>query len=166
MKKVLDVANKIAIYLIIFLFALMVFTIFLQVVLRFVFNTGTSWAEEAARYSFEWMVLLGGAVAVRRGRHMRVEYFIDKFPPLMKAVTQVVLDLIVATFLIVLCYNAYLLIGITHRQMSTGTNIPMSIPYASIFVGSVLMLVFMIESVVIRHMKHKKNEDLIDTEAL
>ena len=43
------------------------------VVWRYVLNTPLTWSDELASTLFLWMVMLGSAVALRRGEHMRLE---------------------------------------------------------------------------------------------
>ncbi len=148
MKKILDMIEKYSLAVIIILFSVMVFSIFLQVVLRYVFNMGNSWAEELARYSFVWLVLLGAAVAVRRGRHMRIDFFINLFPLRVKRVIETMLNFSLALFLIVLTYYGVRLVLLAHRQLSTGLSLPMSYAYASIPVGGILMLIFLFEPLI------------------
>ena len=55
------------------LLAAMTLLTFLQVVLRYVFNTGLVWALEATVYLFGWLVLIGMAYGVRAGTHLAVD---------------------------------------------------------------------------------------------
>ena len=45
----------------------------LQVLLRYVFNTGLIWSLEATTYAFAWLVLLGMAYGVRTRSHIAVD---------------------------------------------------------------------------------------------
>lgn len=51
------------------LFALLTVVVLLQVANRLVLHLPLIWSEEAARFLFFWVVLLGAAVSVRRRRH-------------------------------------------------------------------------------------------------
>ena len=53
--------------------AAMTLLTFLQVVLRYVFNTGLLWALEVNFYLFSWLVLIGMAYAVRVKAHIGVD---------------------------------------------------------------------------------------------
>lgn len=54
---------------------------FVQVVLRYVFNTGLLWALEANFYLFAWLVLLGMAYGVRVKSHIGVDAAIRLLSP-------------------------------------------------------------------------------------
>ena len=59
------------------------FILFANVIARYVFNDGFSWAEELVRYQIVWMVLLGASVAARQGIHIGIDILRRFSPPLM-----------------------------------------------------------------------------------
>lgn len=54
--------------------------LFVQVVLRYVFNTGLPWPEEASRYVMIWVTMLAGSLLVRDEQLIAVDFF-DKYWP-------------------------------------------------------------------------------------
>lgn len=63
------------------LLAFMTILTFLQVVLRYVFNSGLVWSLEATTYSFAALVLVGMSYGVRTKSHIAVDLFTRKLPP-------------------------------------------------------------------------------------
>lgn len=61
--------------------AVMTSLTFLQVVLRYVFNSGLLWALEANFYMFGWLVLIGMSYAVRVKAHIGVDAAIRLLGP-------------------------------------------------------------------------------------
>jgi C4-dicarboxylate transporter DctQ subunit len=61
--------------------AAMTLLTFVQVVLRYVFNSGLVWALEATVYLFGWLVLLGMAHGIRTGTHLAVDVVTKRLPP-------------------------------------------------------------------------------------
>ena len=59
----------------------MTLLVFIEVVLRFVFNTGFIWAQEATLYLSAWFVLLGTSYGVKVGAHIGVDALVKLFPP-------------------------------------------------------------------------------------
>src|SRR2546423_10696778 len=55
------------------------------VIMRFVFNTPTPWADELASIRFLWLANLGAAVALRRGTHMRTTALVSRWSPRAQA---------------------------------------------------------------------------------
>src|SRR4030042_4027885 len=56
------------------------FLLFVNVVLRYVFHYGMSWAEEVTRYILLWTVFVGAAVISREGTHVSMEAFFNIWP--------------------------------------------------------------------------------------
>lgn len=63
------------------LLAAMTLLTFLQVVLRYGFNSGLIWALEATVYCFGWLVLLGISGAMRTDSHIAVDAVTKHLPP-------------------------------------------------------------------------------------
>lgn len=56
----------------------MTILVFVEVVARFVFNHGISWAQELTLIINSWMVLLGASYCIREKAHIGVEFLVDK----------------------------------------------------------------------------------------
>lgn len=56
----------------------MTILVFVEVVARFVFNHGISWAQELTLIINSWMVLLGASFCIREKAHIGVEFLVDK----------------------------------------------------------------------------------------
>ncbi|HJR68742.1 MAG TPA: TRAP transporter small permease [Gammaproteobacteria bacterium] len=54
---------------------------FVQVVLRYVFETSLVWSLEATTYSFAWLVLVGMSYGVRTNAHIAVDLLTSRLPP-------------------------------------------------------------------------------------
>lgn len=64
----------------------MVVLVFVQVVLRYVFNTGLPWLEETARYLLIWTGFLGASIATKDRRHIAIDALPRAFSADSKAV--------------------------------------------------------------------------------
>lgn len=51
---------------------------FVQVILRYGFNTGLVWSLEATVYAFSWLVLIGMSYGVRTGGHIAANLVVTK----------------------------------------------------------------------------------------
>jgi TRAP-type C4-dicarboxylate transport system permease small subunit len=58
----------------------MFISVLLQIFFRYVLQSPLTWTEEASRYSFIWIVLLGAAFAVRKKEHVVMEVLVNRFP--------------------------------------------------------------------------------------
>jgi TRAP-type C4-dicarboxylate transport system permease small subunit len=55
-------------------------SVLIQIFFRYVLQSPLTWTEEASRYSFIWIVLLGAAFAVRKKEHVVMEVLVNRFP--------------------------------------------------------------------------------------
>jgi len=73
-----------------FLLAFMTLLTFIQVVLRYVFNSGWVWSLEATTYAFAALVLVGMSYGVRTKTHIAVDFATRRLPPKLRHVVALV----------------------------------------------------------------------------
>jgi len=78
------------------LLAFMVVVVFSSVVLRYLFGTGWTGAEELSRLAFVWLVFVGVASSMRRGELMAFSIIRDRFPHLLRRIVDSISWLMVA----------------------------------------------------------------------
>ena len=99
------------------LLAFMTVLTFVQVVLRYVFNTGLVWSLEATTYSFAALVLIGMSYGVRTKTHIATDLLTRKLSePLQRYVALVAIFACLAYALLML-YGAAVLVD---RLMTLG----------------------------------------------
>jgi C4-dicarboxylate transporter DctQ subunit len=59
---------------------MMTLLVFLDVILRFIFNSGIAWLQEVTLYMMAWFVLFGASYGVKVGAHIGVDSFVKLFP--------------------------------------------------------------------------------------
>jgi len=77
-------------WLIAILLAAMTLLTFTQVVMRYVFNSGFTWAVELTTVLFAFMIFIGISYGVRVGAHIGVDALVKLFPPGIRRVTSIV----------------------------------------------------------------------------
>lgn len=149
MRKILSlIEEKFEEYFLVISMIAMVVIIFLQVVMRYVFNNSLTWSEEIARYIFLWQIWIGVSYAVKRSKHIRVTIMVDLLKNArVKKAMELLATLIWLAFGIFLFYRAGIVMTKVHAsgQLSPATFIPMWIPYASVFFGVGLMLLRLLQ---------------------
>jgi TRAP-type C4-dicarboxylate transport system permease small subunit len=123
-------------------------SVVLQVVSRYVFNRPTSWSEELARYLFVWITFLGAAVVIRKRRHVDVTVLTDRLPAGAAKVVYLVSDVAVLFMLGALTWAGAGLATMAHRQLSAAMDLPMSLAYSAMPVGTGLMFVFLVATII------------------
>lgn len=94
-KRVLDHSLEVLAMVVV---AVLVLDVLWQVFTRFVLGNPSTWTEELAVFMLIWVSLLGAAVALNRGAHLGIDYFVGKLPHRMKLYTDTFAFLCVAAF--------------------------------------------------------------------
>ncbi len=124
-------------------YAVLVVVGFAQVLYRFVLESPLSWSEELIRYVFVWSVFLTAAIAFRLDLHIEVDFLTTWYPPRLRRAMALLAWACVVLFVAVLfVLGTQLVLSPSVRlQKSPAMEIPMTLPYAAIPVGSALMMV-------------------------
>jgi TRAP-type C4-dicarboxylate transport system permease small subunit len=150
MERISYIANRIAEIAIIITVSIMAVVVFVEVIFRYVLHFPLFWTEEFARYCLVWSSLLGAGVALKRGEHIAVTFLTDKFPKGIRIETSLVVQIFIACFLVIIFWGGFCLVLITRHQLSPAMRIPMSWPYMSVPIGSLIMLVHEITFICLR----------------
>lgn len=143
--KFLDGVEKIEKLLLTITFPAMVAIMLYQVILRYVFSNSNAWSEELTRYLFIFNVMIAAAIAVRRNSHLQIDILINRFGPRTKRIFTIAATAIGIAFLAMLFVYSLELCRMGTSNISPGVGISMSIPYASVPIGIVLMVLTSIE---------------------
>lgn len=77
---------------------------FVNVVLRYFFNSGLVWAGETTNYLFIWSALFGAAYGFKKGIHIAVTLLIEQFPSPMAKAYLIIANIISFIFLVFVAY--------------------------------------------------------------
>ncbi|MDR1495865.1 MAG: TRAP transporter small permease [Clostridiales Family XIII bacterium] len=123
--------------------AVAVVVIFMQIIMRYVFNNSLSWSEELARYLFIWFSWLGVSIGQRNGEHISVTLLTDRLKPAPQKVVIFIKDIITLLILLVLVYYGVVVVGkqISMGVVSVALKIPMYVIYFSMPLGCLLMAI-------------------------
>jgi C4-dicarboxylate transporter DctQ subunit len=117
--------------------------LFINVVLRFGFNSGWEWAEEVARYTIVWIVFIGSSICARKGMHLAVDAFAIRLNEARQRLLRMFVNTICALFGIYLVLYGYELVNLAREtgQVTAAMDIPIYWVYLAIPVGGALMTV-------------------------
>ena len=145
-------------FLLIYSLMVSVALVFLQVVMRRVFNNSLYWSEELARYLYVWQTWLGVSYAARNGTHLRITMLKDRLPAGMQKILELFVTLVWLGFGIFVIYQGMGVVGTIagFGQKSSALKIPMQFCYASIPVGMLLMCIRIVERTIKDQFGRKK----------
>lgn len=118
--------------------------LFVQVVLRYVFNTGLPWPEEASRYVMIWVTMLAGSLLVRDEQLISVDFFDRYWPPSWLRYRNALFRLLLAVMLAILFWNGLDQALFSAFRQTATLEISWFWPYLAIPVGAALMLLNML----------------------
>lgn len=110
--------------LIALLLALMTIITFVQVVMRYVFNDGLSWALEATMYMFGWLIFIGISYGVRIGSHIGVDALVRLLPPAGQRVAGLVAIALSLLYAGLVLYGGYVYTDTMHTLGVEAEDLP------------------------------------------
>ena len=137
-------------YLTGFLLLASTLVLFVNVFLRYVFHSSTTWAEEAIRYAIIWVTFVGSSICARKGSHVGIDLFAQVMPPIGKKIVLALGQIISAIFMgfcTIYGWQMFMLMMST-GQKSPAMLMPMAIVYFAMPLGFLLTTVQFIAAAV------------------
>lgn len=131
-----------------FLFMVMLFIVFMQVILRYFVGASISGSEEAARYILFFLVLLGASICVFEQSHLSIEYFRDKLRGWMSKVASLVISISIIISAAIFVYYGWELSMRSMTQTTPSLQIPRGWVFMAFPVAGALMLFFQLQHLV------------------
>mgnify|MGYP001215552841 FL=1 len=144
MEKTLNKIRKVINYLVIIFFIYMVLAVFYQVLGRYVFSYKLGAAAETATMAQIWMILLASGIAMKKNMHVGVDILLRKLNVKAQKIVVTASTIIIMTFLIMVLKGSVQLIIVGAQSTSPAISIPMWIPYLSVPIGIVYIMLELI----------------------
>jgi TRAP-type C4-dicarboxylate transport system permease small subunit len=120
----------------------MTILVFLQVVLRYAFNTGYPGMEEVAQISMMWIAFFGGSLLFAEQSGISVTVLVERLSPARYRWARLAFHILTIIFLCLLVWYGYKFALVGKRMMFGASQIPKYWSYLSIPVGSACSLIF------------------------
>lgn len=142
------IAKIVKIIIAVLLFAIMTI-LFIGVIARYFFNRPIYWTDELVTYMLVCMTFLGGYVALRSDRLVRVTFVLSLLPDKVRRAVEVFSQLVIIVFLGILGYYSILIMStpVVLKQKTVALSMPMKYFYGLIPVMIALMLLRMVINV-------------------
>ena len=118
----------------------MVLAVFYQVLGRYIFSYKLGAAAETATMAQIWMILLASGIAMRKNMHVGVDILLRKLNVKAQKIVVAASTIIIMIFLIMVLKGSVQLIIVGAQSTSPAISIPMWIPYLSIPIGIVYIM--------------------------
>ena len=114
---------------------------FVQVVLRNTISFSFTWAEEVTRYVVIFAVYFASGTVVALDQNAKVDMLYNAFPKIVKKILTTIFYILTAVFLVIMFYYGYIYVQRNLKIWCASIRIPWAVPFASLLVGSVNMLI-------------------------
>lgn len=135
------ILSKAITQIIILLTALMVLTVLLGVVYRYVLRSPLGWTEELARFLMIWAALLAISVCIYHKEHVSIQVIMQFLPIRVAQVITFFVNILIGIFLCVLTYKGMEMAQNARVQYSFALRISMFWPLMSVPVSGALALI-------------------------
>jgi TRAP-type C4-dicarboxylate transport system permease small subunit len=148
-QKIGDVLEKIIKGILIILLLLLIGSIALQVLNRYVIHYSLPFLQWLIMLAFAWITFLGSAIAIRTKSHFDIDIIEKKLssPTLKKGLLLLISGIILGCVIAIIVTGwSFLQIGLIKKSPATGYSMVWT--YASIFVSGLIMAFFILERIV------------------
>ncbi len=138
----------------------------LQVVMRYIFKSPFTWAEEICKYMFVWTSFLSMGYCFRKDMLLKVDLLYSKMSPSIKKIIDFGSVILTLSFLSILFIRSLEVVSqiAASGQLSPSLQLPMQYVYAASTVGFFLGLVRYIQFIVRKYVfKSIHEKDRLET---
>ena len=132
--------------LMITMMAVMVALVFGNVVLRYAFNSGIVFSEEASRFVFMWLTLIGALLVAKDNAHLGMSTIVSRLGETGQRVCRGVADLGALVCCLLLVHGSWRLVVIGMDDRAPVTGVPIGVVYACLLVSSAGMSLILMKS--------------------
>lgn len=141
LKSISDYINKIVEYLSALALLTSLSLVIVQVFFRYILNQPLGFTQEAAIYGMIASVLLGSSIAFKKNAHLHIDLLFRKAGNRLSALIDLIANTVVILFLIILCYQGFLMSERAMLQTSPQTGIPVGYFVAFIPISSAICII-------------------------
>ena len=121
--------------------------VFAQVVARYVFNKGITWAPELVQHFFLWTVMIGASYGFKHGVHLGVDVLMKKLPQAQRRIMALIAVLVSLGFTIYMAYLSFFYVLDAYRMelITVDLEVPQWIPHLALPIGFTMISIRLIQ---------------------
>jgi TRAP-type C4-dicarboxylate transport system permease small subunit len=117
---------------------------------RYVLNSAASWPEPTAILLTIVLTFIGAAACYRGRLHMNVSFFVLMLPSPLRAIAEVIAELLVAAVAVfMVVYGAKLVVVTWYNTIPDFPSLSVGVTYLPIPVGGAVLLLFVVERMIL-----------------
>ena len=158
MFNVLSNANRLLKFLMVISIGLMAILVFLNVVLRYGFNSNLMITEELGRYLFVWLTFLGIISAFIRNTHIRVDSLYRRMPNALRYTVSLLSDVAMLVCCVLLLLGCWELSQQNMRNLLPISELPVGVLYFAALPCSLVVSLMLVARIVRKLSGHFEGE--------
>lgn len=141
------------------LLVVLVLFVALQVIFRSI-GFAAPWTEEMARFAFVYITFFGSVLVLKEGGHIVIDFVISRFPVKIKRVMDIIINLSVAAFLILIISGGKSTLQVNKVVTAASLSwFKMNYVYGGVLVASLLMLAYTIAHIYVLALGDYEKDD-------
>jgi len=121
--------------------SLMGIFLFVNIILRYFFNSGLPWSDELARFMFVWITFMGAIGALKDQKHLGFTAVIKRLPRVPKLICFLVSNAIILVMLYMVFVGSIAMAGLGWHNLSPAIGIPLTFKWIA---GTIMAFIMFI----------------------
>ena len=138
--------------------------VFINVMMRLLFNSGIDLSEELPRFAFVWMCFVGAVVGMRRHSHLGVDMVVAALPLLGRKICWGISQAIMTVCSGYMLYGTYLQHDIIEKNASAVMQISMLYVYGISYMAGAAIIIICLTNLVRLALGQVEESELIDVQ--
>jgi TRAP-type C4-dicarboxylate transport system permease small subunit len=136
-------------YLLLPLYAMLVSTVFLEVLRRSLLSYTSIWAEDIARYAFIYVAWIGASAAIKERAHIRIDVLLNVVSQRVKSILYIFGDIVALILAVLAVYMSMepVLTSIHFGSVTHGLRISQAWFLAAVPLGFAMMIFRLLQSI-------------------
>lgn len=122
--------------------------VIINIILRYIFNSGLVWSEEVATGCFVWSVFIGAVAVFKHRGHVGVDLIVKRLPQAMQCGVRLLTDLILVALNGYMAYLSVLYIQTSYTKMTPVLGVSSAYISSSVLIAFVLMTAYSVKFVI------------------
>ena len=113
-----------------------------NIIMRYILNSGLVWSEEVATGCFVWSVFIGAAAVFKHRGHVGVDVVVKFMPSVLRKAVQLITDIILVVLNGYMSYLAILYIKTSYTKMTPVLGVSSAYISSSVLIAFILMTIY------------------------
>ncbi len=122
--------------------------VIINIIMRYILNSGLVWSEEVATGCFVWSVFIGAVAVFKHRGHVGVDLLVKRFPAVLQKAVRLITDLILVVLNGYMAYLSVLYIQTSYTKMTPVLGVSSAYISSSVLIAFVLMTIYAVKFVI------------------